>query len=309
MTFGENLRILRNSHALSQKDLAEELGFSFQNISKWERNDSLPDIETLLSIAKFFGTTTDALLGHMPDATYAVLKIDAQEIRICQEYPVDELRVTGKLVLSVDRAGKIAAIVYILPWRNYQEGYIRGEYDPFGDSGSTIIYEHPYRMYREEHVEIKKIHIPEGGYLLFINTADYAAKKILNFIIPDEYGAYLNPDTHPNFTNRENGLQLFSDILKHNELDLVTIERTDNCLLFKKPTETVNPMSVNIETLAKIVRKELEKEHNKQIEELKLRVDELLDLVEDIEDFIQELDSRVDNLESQLHHQEDETEN
>ena len=54
MTFGENLKTLRNARSISQKDLAVELGFSFQNISKWERNESLPDIGTLIEIAKFF---------------------------------------------------------------------------------------------------------------------------------------------------------------------------------------------------------------------------------------------------------------
>ena len=53
MTFGENLKTLRNTRSISQKDLAVELGFSFQNISKWERNESLPDIGTLIEIAKF----------------------------------------------------------------------------------------------------------------------------------------------------------------------------------------------------------------------------------------------------------------
>ena len=40
MTFGENLKTLRISRSISQKELAAELGFSFQNISKWERNHS-----------------------------------------------------------------------------------------------------------------------------------------------------------------------------------------------------------------------------------------------------------------------------
>ncbi len=57
MTFGENLKALRNARSISQKELAEELGFSFQNISKWERNESLPDIATLIEIANFFSTT------------------------------------------------------------------------------------------------------------------------------------------------------------------------------------------------------------------------------------------------------------
>ena len=42
--FGENLKKLRKSKGLTQEDLADFLGMSFQAISKWERNETYPDI-------------------------------------------------------------------------------------------------------------------------------------------------------------------------------------------------------------------------------------------------------------------------
>jgi transcriptional regulator with XRE-family HTH domain len=61
--FGENLKKLRRKRDLTQEDLARFLNVTFQTVSKWERGENAPDIEMLPAIARYFGTTTDALLG------------------------------------------------------------------------------------------------------------------------------------------------------------------------------------------------------------------------------------------------------
>lgn len=61
--FSENLKALRKSRGLTQDDLANYLGMSFQAVSKWERNESYPDITILPEIADFFGVGLDELLG------------------------------------------------------------------------------------------------------------------------------------------------------------------------------------------------------------------------------------------------------
>ncbi len=60
---GENIRKLRREKGLTQETLAEFLGVSFQSVSKWERDESYPDITMLPAIASFFGITADRLLG------------------------------------------------------------------------------------------------------------------------------------------------------------------------------------------------------------------------------------------------------
>ncbi|MGM9647805.1 MAG: hypothetical protein ACI3YH_06725, partial [Eubacteriales bacterium] len=52
--------------------------------------------------------------------------------------------------------------------------------------------------------------------------------------------------------------------------------------------------------LAKVIRKELQKEHNKQLDELKSRIDEISDMAEDNESTIDELKGRIDDLENEL---------
>lgn len=61
--FGENLKNLRIQKGLTQEKLANFLGVSYQTISKWEHDDTYPDITTLPTIAKFFNVSIDELLG------------------------------------------------------------------------------------------------------------------------------------------------------------------------------------------------------------------------------------------------------
>lgn len=60
---GENLKKQRKLRELTQEQLADILGVSFQSVSKWERGEVYPDIEMLPTIANCFGITVDELLG------------------------------------------------------------------------------------------------------------------------------------------------------------------------------------------------------------------------------------------------------
>lgn len=60
---GETIKKLRKEKNITQDELANFLGVSYQSVSKWERCESYPDIMFVPSIASFFGVTTDLLLG------------------------------------------------------------------------------------------------------------------------------------------------------------------------------------------------------------------------------------------------------
>lgn len=61
--FGKNLKELRLKKNLTQENLADIFGVSFQSISKWERGDTYPDITLLPDIADFFNISVDDILG------------------------------------------------------------------------------------------------------------------------------------------------------------------------------------------------------------------------------------------------------
>ena len=62
MTFGEKLQTLRAQAGLSQDALAELLDVSRQAVSKWERNEAMPEAEKIVRISRQFGVSTDYLL-------------------------------------------------------------------------------------------------------------------------------------------------------------------------------------------------------------------------------------------------------
>ena len=62
-TFGERLKELRLEKGLTQTELAKSTGFTQPAIARWEKALQIPNIETAIVFAKFFGVTTDYLLG------------------------------------------------------------------------------------------------------------------------------------------------------------------------------------------------------------------------------------------------------
>lgn len=63
LLIGENIKRIRRERNLTQEEVANHLGISFQSISKWERDDGYPDITMLPALANYFGISVDELLG------------------------------------------------------------------------------------------------------------------------------------------------------------------------------------------------------------------------------------------------------
>jgi transcriptional regulator with XRE-family HTH domain len=63
MKLSENIRRLRRERDITQEEFAEFFGLSPQAVSKWERGDGYPDVTLLPALARYFGTTLDALVG------------------------------------------------------------------------------------------------------------------------------------------------------------------------------------------------------------------------------------------------------
>ena len=50
MKLNEKLLQLRKERGLSQQQLAEQLDVSRQSVSKWELNESIPDIQNIVAL-------------------------------------------------------------------------------------------------------------------------------------------------------------------------------------------------------------------------------------------------------------------
>ena len=63
-TIGRRIAENRKRLGMTQDQLAEKLGVTAQAVSKWENDQSCPDITMLPRLAEIFGISTDALLGR-----------------------------------------------------------------------------------------------------------------------------------------------------------------------------------------------------------------------------------------------------
>lgn len=61
--FSENLKTLRKQKGFSQEELASRLHVVRQTISKWEKNLSVPDADTLIRLAEILEVSVSELLG------------------------------------------------------------------------------------------------------------------------------------------------------------------------------------------------------------------------------------------------------
>lgn len=79
LTISERIQQLRKNKGMSQEELADKVGVSRQAVSKWESNQSLPDIEKIILLSNYFDVTTDYLLkGTEPTLNITKSKIDSR---------------------------------------------------------------------------------------------------------------------------------------------------------------------------------------------------------------------------------------
>lgn len=124
MNLGENLFQARKKKGLSQEAVAEKLGVSRQTISKWETDETLPDIRQAKKLAVLYGLTLDELIEFDADVQEiqevinktteeTVNKVDWTKVW-AEKYPIlaryqDEVDVAGyeeqleKLLANVER--------------------------------------------------------------------------------------------------------------------------------------------------------------------------------------------------------------
>lgn len=58
----DNLVMLRKLNEYSQEEIAEKIGISRQAYGKWEKGETVPDIEKCAKLAEVYGVTVDSLI-------------------------------------------------------------------------------------------------------------------------------------------------------------------------------------------------------------------------------------------------------
>ena len=70
MNIADRIQYLRKQKGYSQEELADKVGVSRQAVSKWESEQSMPDLEKIIVMSDLFEVTTDYILkGIEPVST------------------------------------------------------------------------------------------------------------------------------------------------------------------------------------------------------------------------------------------------
>lgn len=80
--FGEVLRALRKGRSMTQSELGSILGLSKAVLSKYELGLGYPSYDILIRISRYFGVTTDYLLGAAESKTINVSGLSDDQVMI-----------------------------------------------------------------------------------------------------------------------------------------------------------------------------------------------------------------------------------
>lgn len=88
MAIANRLMQLREEQKLTQAELANKVGISKNSIYYYENEKRVPDANTVIKFARFFGVTTDYLLGlddvRTHDDMILIEWLNDQEAQICR---------------------------------------------------------------------------------------------------------------------------------------------------------------------------------------------------------------------------------
>ncbi len=96
MTIGSKIAAARRRMGWTQEKLADKLEVTFQAVSSWERDETLPETKNLIGLARILNTSLDALIdekqrdwelrvpGFDPDRQYTFVKTRAQSLGLNQ---------------------------------------------------------------------------------------------------------------------------------------------------------------------------------------------------------------------------------
>jgi putative transcriptional regulator len=90
--FGENLKTLRKQKGFSQEELAARLHVVRQTVSKWEKNLSVPDADTLIRLAEILEVSVSELLGAKIESENVTNDVAEQLSRINEQLAIKNRR-------------------------------------------------------------------------------------------------------------------------------------------------------------------------------------------------------------------------
>lgn len=115
-TIGTFISALRKASGMTQRQLADKLNVSDKAVSRWERDEAMPDLTLIPIIAEIFGVTSDEILRGQrkiqaePETKYEVQKSEKQLRYLLRKTETDYL-ICSAGSIAVSLFGLIAAMI------------------------------------------------------------------------------------------------------------------------------------------------------------------------------------------------------
>ena len=103
--FSKNLKTLRKQKGFSQEELASRLHVVRQTISKWEKNLSVPDADTLIRLAEILEVSVSELLGS---------KLENENENVTNDVAEQLSRINEQLAMKNRRSRRIWKAIAII---------------------------------------------------------------------------------------------------------------------------------------------------------------------------------------------------
>ena len=124
--FGENLKTLRKQKGFSQEELAARLHVVRQTISKWEKNLSVPDADTLIRLAEILEVPVSEMLGAKIENENTASDVAEQLSRINEQLAIKNRRsrriwkIVAIILAAMVFINILIAMLFSVP--NFNEG-------------------------------------------------------------------------------------------------------------------------------------------------------------------------------------------
>ncbi len=152
MSLGLKIQRLRKSKNLSQEAFADIMKVSRQSVSKWELDQTYPEISKLIEIADFFQITLDELLrDNQSDTSNDISLKEENYIRI-NEAPKDEEKTLLQRIRSLPKRMKIM-MLFVVGLLIFYLCYLAGDYSAIIAYMSSALTVSIIRRLKGEYVE------------------------------------------------------------------------------------------------------------------------------------------------------------
>lgn len=228
INFSRNLLYLRKERKITQENIANHLGVTKAAVSKWELNQSYPDITLLPIIAGYFDISIDELIGYEP-------YMEDEEVkklykRLIKEFSTDEFYIVYEKCLKYEKEYYTCYFLQLHIGLIYcNHAYLAGEQEKVMD-----IYNHAVEVFERIEKNCGDVYLAKKALSLksfcnlllgkcdeiiedlkVINQVPFAPENILSkaYQIKGYKDKAINTLQISIFNNFINGIQSMTDIL------------------------------------------------------------------------------------------------